>query len=70
MNLSDGGDINIMQEMKRLLMKISHIFSAPTRITTNSEKDKLKEERLERKILNHRIKTMDMEIDNIGRREE
>lgn len=70
MNLSDGGDINIMQEMKRLLMKLGHIFSAPIQKTTDSERDKLKEERLERKILNHRIRTMDMEIDNIGRREE
>jgi hypothetical protein len=68
--LSDGGDINIMQGMKRLFMKIGRIFSAPTRVTTDSEREKLKQERMERKILNHRIRTMDMEIDNIGRREE
>jgi hypothetical protein len=50
-------------------MKVYKVLSARNRgAIVSHEDDKLKYERMERLLLQQRIRTMDVEIDNIGRR--
>jgi hypothetical protein len=59
----------LLQSVRRLTMKIYKVLSARNRgAIVSHEDDKLKYERMERLLLQQRIRTMDVEIDNIGRR--